>query len=73
MAAGILTTLLALAVALPLDVWVWVDARAHARRDEPVVLSIGSFTLQDPLQWTVACVVLLIVFFPAYLACRTPG
>jgi hypothetical protein len=70
MTTGVLTTLFALAVVVPLDVWVWFDARAHIRRDEPVVLSIGSLTLEDPVHWTVACLVLFVVAFPAYLVCR---
>jgi hypothetical protein len=51
-------------------VWVYTDARTHAEEGDPVVLSIGSIQLDSREVWTVACVILWVFAFPAYLAAR---
>jgi hypothetical protein len=51
-------------------VWVYTDARTRAAEGDPVVLSIGSIQLDSPEVWTVACVILWVLAFPAYLASR---
>jgi hypothetical protein len=40
------------------------------RDGDPVTLSIGSFTLESPGVWFVACLVLSVVFLPLYFLAR---
>jgi hypothetical protein len=60
-----------LVVVVALDVWVFLDAQARAGRRRPVVASIGSLVLDTPGAWTLACLVLWILFFPMYLVARS--
>jgi hypothetical protein len=62
--------LVVLGVLVAFDLWVYLDAAARARADRPVVLSVGSFTLDTPAVWFVACLVLSLLFIPLYLANR---
>jgi hypothetical protein len=65
-----LAPVVVLLVILLTDVWVYTDARAHLVRGEPVVVSIGSFSLESPAVWAVVCLVLWIVAFPLYVVAR---
>jgi hypothetical protein len=47
--------LIVLAVLLIIDAWVYSDARAYAELGTPVVLSIGSLTIDSPGAWFVGC------------------
>ena len=59
-----------LVAVLASDAWVaWDAARRHDRGDD-VVASIGPLTLDRPEVWLMACLVLWIVAFPAYLVAR---
>ena len=50
----------------------WPDVLAAvAAAPSPVVASIGSLILETPTAWTIACLLLWIVFFPMYLAARS--
>jgi hypothetical protein len=60
-----------LVIVLAIDVWVYLDAHARAGRRRPVVASIGSFALETPATWMLACLVLWILFFPMYLVARS--
>ncbi len=59
-----------LLVVLATDLWVYTDARTRSERSSPVALSIGVFELNTPIVWFLACLILWIVFFPAYLVTR---
>jgi hypothetical protein len=48
-------------------VWVHRDATRLARESSPVVLRSQFVTLDSPQDWTIACVVGWVVFFPLYL------
>jgi cytochrome c oxidase assembly factor CtaG len=65
-----LVAALPILLALGSVVWVYTDATQRQRRREPVTVAIGSFELDDPVQWTLACLVLWILFFPLYLTAR---
>ena len=52
------------------DVWVYTDAKERRARGFPVVVTIGSFPIDTPEAWFVACLVVWVVFFPLYLSAR---
>jgi hypothetical protein len=52
------------------DLWVLADARRWARVGSPVVFRLGSFSLETPERWAVACLLLFIFFVPIYAAAR---
>jgi hypothetical protein len=60
-----------LVVVLVVDVRVYLDALALADQRRPVVASIGRLVLETPTAWTIACLLLWIVFFPMYLVARS--
>ena len=51
-------------------VWVYRDAKANAAAGTPVYLQIGTLRIDTPEAWATACLVMLIVFMPVYLAAR---
>ena len=53
------------------DVWVFVDAKRCSQAGSPVFLRIGPLSIETPLAWFVACVLLWIFFFPMYLVSRS--
>ncbi|MGZ4204791.1 MAG: hypothetical protein ACXVES_05900 [Actinomycetota bacterium] len=56
------------------DAWGYMDAKANADRGTPVVFSLPPLQLDTPVAWTVACLFLWIIFFPAYVGRRnSPG
>jgi hypothetical protein len=57
-------------VLVPVDVWVYLDARRRTATSAPVRLEVGSFGIERPVQWLAGCVVLFVVFVPAYLVAR---
>jgi heme/copper-type cytochrome/quinol oxidase subunit 2 len=59
-----------LLVILATALWVYTDARTRSDRGSPVALSIGSLELTSPTAWFVACLILWILFFPAYIVMR---
>jgi hypothetical protein len=61
----------ALVLVLATDLWVYADATSQAGRGTPVVLSIGGFTLETPVVWFIACLILWVIFFPLYVVGRT--
>jgi hypothetical protein len=65
-----LTPVVVLLIVLLTDVWVYLDAHAHLARGEPVVVTIGSFSLESPAMWFVVCLVLFILAFPLYVVAR---
>jgi len=70
MALGGLAPIVVLLFVLLTDVWVYLDANAHVARGEPVVVTIGSFSLESPALWFVLCLVLWILAFPLYMVAR---
>ncbi|MEO9139125.1 MAG: hypothetical protein ABI345_08670 [Jatrophihabitans sp.] len=66
-----LAPILVLVVVVLTDLWVYADAKRCATRGTPVFLRIGSFTIDTPVAWLVACVVVWVVFFPIYLVSRS--
>jgi hypothetical protein len=62
--------LIVLAALFGVDLWVYADATAHAQGGTPVVISFGSFTVETPGAWFVACLVLSLLFIPLYIANR---
>jgi hypothetical protein len=65
--APLLITLLVVAS----DVWVFLDAKRCSQAGSPVFLRIGILSIETPLAWLVACVLLWILFFPMYLVSRS--
>jgi hypothetical protein len=62
--------LIVLAVLMIIDACVYSDARAHAQRGSPVILSIGSLSIDTPAAWFIECLLLSVLKIPAYLASR---
>ena len=62
-----LAPILPLLVVLASDLWVYANARANDERGTPVVMRMGTFTVDTPTAWFLACVLLWVVFFPLYL------
>lgn len=60
-----------LVIVVVVDVWVFLDSQSRANRRRPVVASIGSLVLDTPQAWTLACLLLWVLFFPMYLAARS--
>ena len=52
------------------DIWVYSDAKAQYDSGTPVVFTIGSFRLEQPVGWVAACTLMWIIFFPLYLVGR---
>jgi hypothetical protein len=65
-----LLPLLPIVLILLTDVWVYLDDRAQSERGTPVVFSFGSFRIDAPGDWVVACTFLWIIFLPLYLVGR---
>lgn len=59
-----LLPLLPLVLILGTDLWVYVDAKALSERGAPVVFTYGSFRLDVPSDWLVACTLCWVVLFP---------
>ena len=59
-----------LLVIIGTDLWVYTDARKRTERGTPVALSIGALEVNTPTGWFVACLILWILFFPAYIVTR---
>jgi len=56
------------------DIWVYTDAKTRAELGDPVIFSMGLVQLDSPEAWAVACLLLWVLAFPIYLACRkTPS
>jgi hypothetical protein len=65
-----LLALVPLLVALATDVWLYADAKAHAKRGEPVVTQLGAFIIDSPEAWFIGSLLLWIVVVPLYIANR---
>ena len=52
------------------SLWVLSDARSRTERGRPVVMTVGSVTVDRPEVWAALCLVLAVVFVPLYLAAR---
>jgi cytochrome c oxidase assembly factor CtaG len=52
------------------DVWVYLDASARRRTRREVTARFLSVEVETPQAWLLWCVVLFLVFFPAYLVAR---
>ena len=63
--------LLLVLVVAATDVWVFIDAKRCSQAGSPVYLRIGPLSLETPLAWLLACVLLWIFFFPMYLVSRS--
>jgi hypothetical protein len=53
------------------DWWVYEDAKSCEARGRPVHVTLGSFHLDTPATWGIACLVLWVFFFPLYLTGRS--
>jgi hypothetical protein len=69
--AGWIPSLVVLAAVLGTDFWVYADARERQDRGRPVVLWLGNLRVSTPGQWLLACLVMWVVFLPAYLVGRS--
>lgn len=65
-----LVPLLALLVDLGTGVWVYLDDTAQRERGTPVEFSYGSFRLDTPADWAVACMFFWVILLPLYLVGR---
>ncbi len=70
MPSHIVVALVLLLVFLAADAWVYVDAQRWSDEGTPVQFRIGNLVVATPELWAVACIVLFVVFFPAYLVSR---
>lgn len=52
------------------DLWVLSDAQRLARQGTPVVVRFGPCTIATPQAWTVACLVVFVIFVPVYAVAR---
>jgi hypothetical protein len=59
-----------LLVVVAVDTWVYLDARRHEEQRTPVVFQAGTFVVDTPAMWFVACLVLWVIFFPLYMVSR---
>lgn len=67
---GLIGSAFALALLVPVDVWVFLDARRRERDHDQVQLEIGPLRFERPTQWLAGCLLLFVVFVPAYLVAR---
>ena len=63
--------ILVLLIVLASDVWIYQDAQTQNSRGTPVFFRFGTFTIDTPATWFIACLILWIVFFPLYLTARS--
>ena len=63
--------LVVLVIVLASDVWVYQDALAQNSRGTPVFFRFGTFTIDTPAAWFIACLILWIIFFPLYFTSRS--
>jgi len=68
--ATVLAPVILLLVILAVDLWIYRDSRAHCDRGRPVVVRIGSITVDTPEAWLTGCLLLSLVFIPLYLVAR---
>jgi hypothetical protein len=66
-----LIPLLPLLIVAATAIWVYADEQRHVAEGSPVVLRIGSFSIDNAPMWLAACVIVWIFFFPAYLIGRS--
>lgn len=57
-------------VVVTVDVWVFADARRLQRSGTPVVARAGSFAIETPEAWAIACLLLFVFFVPLYAVAR---
>ena len=70
-AGGLLMALSALlAIISTADIWVYSDAKSLADRGTPVTAAIGALTIDTPVKWSVACLLLCELFPPVYFENR---
>lgn len=67
---GLAGSAFALALIVPVDLWVYLDARRRERVHDEVQLEFGPLTFDRPSQWLAGCIVLFVIFVPAYLVAR---
>jgi hypothetical protein len=67
---GLVPALVLLFLVLGTDVWVYLDAAGQRDAGEPVVLAIGALRIETPGAWLIACLLLWVIAFPAYLTGR---
>jgi hypothetical protein len=65
-----LVPVLVLLALLATDLWVYMDAKTQAEHGVPVAFTWGSFKVDTPTEWFVACLLLSILFIPLYLVGR---
>jgi hypothetical protein len=66
----LLVPLVAVVLVACVDLWVLADARRWARLGTPVVFRFGSFSVETPETWAVACLLLFVFFVPIYAVAR---
>jgi hypothetical protein len=67
---GLVGSAFALALLVPVDLWVYLDARGRERAQDRVQLAVGPLVFERPSQWLAGCIVLFVIFVPAYLVAR---
>ena len=70
MSSAVALSLVVVIVIVAIDLWVYADARARADQGAPVVLRVGSFAVDTPTAWLLACLLMWVIFFPLYLSSR---
>lgn len=59
-----------MSVVIAIDGWVFFDAKMRADRGTPVIFRAGSFVVDTPGAWFLACLLLWVIFFPLYMINR---
>ncbi|UQX89266.1 hypothetical protein M6D93_04495 [Jatrophihabitans telluris] len=68
-----LAPLVLLVLVVATDLWVYFDAKRCVASGSPVFIKIGNLTIETPVAWLAACLVLWIFFFPTYILSRSRG
>ena len=66
----VLAAMVSLLLFLGADAWVYLDAKRFSVEGNPVQMRIGTVIVDRPELWAAACIVLFVLFFPAYLVSR---
>ena len=69
-APGALVPVLVLLAVFATDVWVYRDSGRRLARGEPVTVTFGTYRMESPTAWLVACLLVWIFAFPLYLVGR---
>jgi hypothetical protein len=68
---SVTSLLLLVSAVAAVSLWVLHDARSRVERHDPVVVTMGSLTVDKPEVWAALCLLAVVLFLPLYLVART--